>query len=207
MLIIIFIELKIEIKYYKITMNNISTHLFYDLSDNLFTKITWFVALILLCSTFSCQQQSVQKQIGETITEEEAKILTESRMKIWNEGNLDLVNEIHTIDYVRHEIDIYDDRLGLNAFKKWVTFIRTAYPDYNRIVDEIIVKNNRIVIRWKMTGTNTGPRGEMSPTGKKVQLSGVSIFQVVNGKIAEEWVFYNQEAISRQLGYPVASPY
>lgn len=178
-----------------------------NITNHSFTKIFQSAAIILLCFIFSCQQQSVQKHIGETITEEEAKTLTESRMKIWNEGDLDLVNEIHTTDYVRHEVDIYDDRVGLDAFKKWVTFIRTAYPDYNRIVYEIIVKNDKIVIRWKMTATNTGPRGEMSPTGKKVQLSGVSIFRVVNGKIAEEYAFYNQEAISRQLGYPVASPY
>jgi len=178
-----------------------------NITDHLFTKIIQSAALILLCSVFSCQQQSVQKQIGETITEEEAKTLTESRMKIWNIGDLDLVDKVHTTDFVCHEVDIYDDRVGLDAFKKWVTFIRTAYPDYNRIVDEIIVKNDKIVIRWKMTGTNTGPRGEMSSTGEKVQLSGVSIFRVVNGKIAEEWVFYNQEAISRQLGYSVTSPY
>ncbi|GAH33116.1 unnamed protein product, partial [marine sediment metagenome] len=52
-------------------------------------QITMIIPIILLlCFTFSCQQQ-----VEEGITEEEAKAFIDRALEIWNEGNLDLVNE------------------------------------------------------------------------------------------------------------------
>ena len=61
---------------------------------------------------------------------------------------------------------------------------------------------DRTVITYKATGTNNGPLGEnMAATGKKMSFSGVSISKIENGKITEEWNYYNQLPINKQLGY------
>jgi len=62
------------------------------------------------------------------------------------------------------------------------------------------------VARWTVTGTNTGPMGDLPPTGKKVRFSGVTIFRVVNGKFVEKWTYYNELTILRQLGYTITPP-
>ena len=57
-----------------------------------------------------------------------------------------------------------------------------------------------------LTGTNTGPREGQPATGKKIRLSGVTISRIVNGKIAEEWLYYNAAAFLTQLGFTITPP-
>jgi predicted ester cyclase len=41
----------------------------------------------------------------------------------------------------------------------------------------------------------------MPPTGKKVSFSGITMAMIENGKITEEWVYYNQWTVFDQMGY------
>ena len=170
-------------------------------SIRLLTKITPVVILFLLFFTFSCQKQGT-----EVITEEEMKAIAERTLEIWNEGNLDLIGELYAPELVRHECDLPEDVVGFDAFKNLVTWIRTQFPDFYMMVDEMIVKGDRMVMRWTMTGTNTGSLGDLPPTGKNMRVSGISIARLVNGKIAEVWDFYNQLDMLQQLGFTLTPP-
>lgn len=162
--------------------------------------------LTLLCFTFSCQQKP---EVG--ITEEEAKALLDSYIDIWNGGNLSLVDEVYSTDYVRRYVDIYEDIVGIDAYKQWITNTRTILPDFHVTSEaEMIVKDDKIVSRWIAEGTNTGPLitpfGTFPSTGKKVRFYGVSIIHVVDGKIVEEWIYFNQASLLQQLGFTITPP-
>jgi len=163
-------------------------------SIRLLTKVTQVLTLIMLCLTFSCQQLG-----KEAITEEEAKAYIERELEIFNEGNLALVDELFAPDYVDHMGDISEDLVGIDAVKEWATNIRTMFPDLNITTEEIIVKDDKIVARYTVTGTNT-------EYGKKVRVSVINIFRVVDGKFAEVWYYYNEAAVLRQLGYTITPP-
>lgn len=163
--------------------------------------VTTVAFLLLLCFPFSCQRQA-----SDAISEEEAKALSERILQIWNEGNLALVDEIYTPECVRHDCGLPEDVVGLEALKSYFEFYRTAFPYMNMTIQETIVKGDKIVWHWTLTGTNTGPMGEAPPTGKEVRLSGVSIARVVNGKIAEVWDYYNQASLLQQIGFTITPP-
>jgi steroid delta-isomerase-like uncharacterized protein len=169
----------------------------------LWTKTTYVATFILflLCLTFSCQQQ-----VDEGLTEEEAKALVERDLEIYNEGNLTFVNEHIDSNYMEHYADNPEDLVGIDAFKEKITNLRTRYPDFNCTVEELIVKDDRIVWRWIITGTNTGPIGDLPPTGKKIRIEGVGILRVVDGKIVERLPYYNEANMLRQLGYTITPP-
>jgi predicted ester cyclase len=59
---------------------------------------------------------------------------------------------------------------------------------------------------WTFTGTNTGPLRGLPPTVNKVKFSGVAIDRVVDGKIVEEWIYYNLLDLFQQLGFTITSP-
>jgi len=165
-------------------------------------RITMIIPVILLlCFTFSCQQQ-----VEKGITEEEAKALVERDLEIWNEGNLALADELIAPDYVQHAADSSKDKVGIDAFKEFVANLRTEFPDLNLTVEELIVKNDRIVWRWIFTGTNTGTTNDIPPTGKKVRMEGVGILRVANGKIVERLIYNNEATSLRQLGYTITPP-
>jgi len=145
--------------------------------------------------------------VEEGITMEEAQALVEKDQKIWNEGNMALVDEIIAPDYVEHTANIpEDDVVGIEAFKERVTILRTFFPDFNVNVEELIVKDDRIVWRWICSGTNTVTLTDIPPTGKKMQFEGVGILRVVDGKIVERVMYYNEAARLVQLGYTIAPP-
>jgi len=164
-------------------------------------QITMIIPIILLlCFTFSCQQQ-----VEEGITEEEAKAFSDRDLEIWNEGNLAIADELYDPDYVGHAVEL-EDVVGIDAFKEDVTNVRTDYPDFKFTVEEIIVKDDKIVERWIATGTNTGTTSDIPPTGKKIRVSGVSIIHVVNGKFVERWTYYNEATVLRQIGFTFTPP-
>ena len=84
------------------------------------------------------------------------------------------------------------------------------YPDFNVTFDEMLFKGDWLVVRWTVTGTNTGPMrtpmGEIPPTNKTMRLSGVDIMRLVDGKIVEDWAFYNQLYSYMQLGFTIMPP-
>ena len=169
--------------------------------SNLLSKITQIALMLLLCTSVSCQLET-----ANTEAEEEMKALSNRALEIWNEGNYALLDELYSPEIVRHEVNIIEDLVGPKEYKDNVTLVRTAYPDFNVTADELFVKDDRVVLRWTVTGTNTGPRGDQPATGKRIQFSGVVINRVVDGKIVEEWVYFNMAAILKQLGYTFNPP-
>jgi steroid delta-isomerase-like uncharacterized protein len=167
----------------------------------LFGTIGQAVALTLLCFATGCQEK-----VEEAAIEEDVTALNERISRVFNQGDLDLVDELYAADVVRHDCGLPEDVIGLDALKSWFASHRKAFPDMIMRIDETIVKHNRIVWRWTITGTNTGPVGEMPPTGRNVRFSGVSIAGLANGKIAEIWDYYNQAALLGQLGFVINPP-
>lgn len=165
-------------------------------SIQLITKIITIFMLVLICLTLSCQQQD-----KEVITEAEVQIINDRLSEIWNKGKIEYVDQLYTPEIVRHDCGLPEDIVGLDALKNYFISNRTTFPDMIMTIDETIVKGNRIIWRWTITGTHTGPMGDIPPTAQKVKFSGVSIAHLVNGKIAEIWDFYNQAALLQQLGF------
>ncbi len=160
-----------------------------------------FLSLIifLLFSIFiynGCQQQEER-----TYTDAELKLIMDNNRQLWNGGNVDLVDTLYAEGCVRHNADVGDSEgpEGVKGFVKWVY---TAYPDFKVNFNEPMKLKNRIVVQWAADGTNNGPLNENMPaTGKKVSFSGIGMSIIENGKITEEWVYYNQLPIYRQMGY------
>lgn len=154
------------------------------------------IAFSLLTSV-SCQER--------TDSDKEMKALAEKEIKVWNGGPLSLFDEILSPEYVMHGVDS-KDIIGIEAYKANVTSTRTSFPDFNVAVDDLIIKGDKLVMRWTITGTNTGPFGELPPTGKKMSVSGVTIGHFVDGKAREAWMFYNEVLSLSQLGFTITPP-
>ena len=155
--------------------------------------------IILLFSVFifnGCQQQEQR-----TYTDAELQTIMDNNDQLWDGGNIDLVDVLYAEGCVRHNADVGDSE-GPEGVKGFVNWVYSAYPDFKVIFDEPFKFKDRIVTHWTATGTNDGPLSEDMPaTGKKVSFTGIGVAMIVNGKITEEWVYYNQLAIYTQMGY------
>ena len=159
------------------------------------------LVLAVLGLASGCQQQAVDPSATEAMT-----ALAERVRTIWNEGDLELIDDLVGPGFVRHMVDISEDLVGPEGFVENVVAFRTQFPDFQVRFDEVIVAGDRLVIRWTVTGTDTGTFGELPPTGMSIQISGASVIHVIDGKFAEAWMYYNQGAMMQQLGFTLTPP-
>ena len=151
----------------------------------LLKRVLALTLLGILFAMFGCA--TVQK--GDGLSEQEIMAMIDQLMQLPSGGDLALVDKLCTPDFTLHFVGIFPPIVGLEAVKQWVTSVRTAFPDLHAKIDETIIKGDRIVVLYTLTGTNTGP-GQWPPTGKKIEIKGVSISRIVDGKFAEELVYF-----------------
>ncbi len=159
-----------------------------------------FPLLILVCFVFSCQLQ-----LEKGITENEANAITDKVLKIWNEADFSAASDLFAPGYVRHH-PTPSANASFDDFKNTVTALHDSFPDCLFTFNDTLVKNDKIIVFATFTGTNTGPLEELPPTGKKAHVSGVYVFKIANGKIAEEWTYFNLLSYNEQLGFTLIPP-
>jgi steroid delta-isomerase-like uncharacterized protein len=138
-------------------------------------------------------------------TSEHIQSLTDKYTNAWNTGNFDEWDAIVDSNFVRHQ-NLSPVAQGRDAIKKAISEFRTAYPDLKVTLDEKIYSGDSTAVgRWTLTGTNTGA-GAMPATGKSVKIWGISILHTSNGKLSEEWVAYDNQAMMTQLGAAMPPP-
>ena len=54
--------------------------------------------------------------------------------------------------------------------------------------------------RWTYHATHTGDLSGLPPTGKRITMSGLELFRLEGGKIAECWLAYDNLSLMQQLG-------
>jgi len=132
------------------------------------------------------------------------KPLVDKYVGVWNRGNLEELDAIMTSNFAYHSNQSADVN-GIDGLKKVISEFRTAYPDLSIVVNDDVYSENKSAARWTLTGTNTGA-GAMPPTGKSAKVWGISILRFANGKIAEEWLGFDNQSLMEQLGYTMTPP-
>ena len=118
--------------------------------------------------------------------------------EIWSKGNVDLISDVYSEDFVGHfPAGTVHGREGVLAR---VMGHRTAFPDWTEEVEDTIVENDRVVIRFTSRGTNLGEFLGKPPTGNRIEISEVAIFRLSDGKVVEQWVYPDMRSLQRQLG-------
>lgn len=118
----------------------------------------------------------------------------------WNGGNLDLLDEMFAADYVGHDAPRPDPVRGPEGMRDFLRMYHHAFSDAHITIDDVIVRDDKVVTRWTGRGTHDGDLMGMPPTGKAVEFVGIRIFRVADGKIAEGWVVWDTFGLMRQLG-------
>ena len=113
--------------------------------------------------------------------------------------NLDILDEVYASDLVWHEPD--QDVHGLEEARHFVTMYKTAFPDLNVTVEDVISEGDSVVTRYTIRGTHQGEIEEFGPpTGRQMELQGITIHRIADGKIVEEWERYDNLSLLEQLG-------
>ncbi len=116
----------------------------------------------------------------------------------WNKGNLKVVDELCTSDIMNN--DPMNPVRGIEATKGLVRKYRTAFPDCRLDIDEIISTGDKVVTRWRYSGTQNGPLEGIQPTGRRVNGTGLTIYHFMGDRIHEAFVNWDSLGLLQQLG-------
>jgi predicted ester cyclase len=102
--------------------------------------------------------------------------------------NPDVVDEIATGEFAR-------------AAKRWVNPFRSAFPDFEMELVELIAEGDTVVARFRCSGTHRGEWLGVPATGRRFEnVDEIYIFRVTHGKLSSAIGVEDNLTRMRQLG-------
>lgn len=140
------------------------------------------------------------------MTPEEMKLGYRSHKEWLEPGNSDVVDEIFAEECTVHNSHIPpESQRGREAFKAYGAALKTAFPDLKITHDKVVTEGNQQAIRWTFEGTHNGEYYGIPATGKRVSITGIDVFRIIDGKITDLWLEQDNLSMMQQLGV-VPSP-
>jgi predicted ester cyclase len=98
---------------------------------------------------------------------------------------------------------------GLQEYQGVLASLFVALPDLELQILDTIAEDDRVVVRFSVSGTHLGPFQGISPTYKTMSASVTSTYRIADGRIVEEWwqgdlllVLSRMEAAPSSLRHP-----
>src|SRR5215203_5500501 len=120
--------------------------------------------------------------------EENKALVRREQQELWNHtGELHAADELFAADQAE-------------AAKHQAADFRQGFPDVVSTIEDIIAEGDKVVARWRSRATHQGEYMGTPASGKEVQLTGISIYRIEGGKIAEEWSVEDEYGLMAQIG-------
>jgi len=116
----------------------------------------------------------------------------------YNNKDAAILNEVIADDYVDYGHE--PPGRGLQGAKSDLQEIARGLADARFDIDEMFGADDRVVVRWNLHATHTGPFAGVSPTQKKIAVRGISLYRLRDGKITETRNLADLLALFTQLG-------
>ena len=157
-------------------------------------KKSFFSVLLLTASVlfYSCSSNTQQTNLYAN------RDVVKKYHEVWSNGQVIELDKILAPDFVCHFIDGIKWK-GIEGANSSITSHRKSFPDWNEEIVDMISEGDKVVTRFKSTGTQLGAFNGLDPTGKKVTIYETAIYRLANGKIVEQWGFPDALSLNNQL--------
>jgi predicted SnoaL-like aldol condensation-catalyzing enzyme len=154
-------------------------------------------ASVIAAAAATLSPQLVQAQNTTPTADLEANKVLARRYhdEIFEQGNLDVADEILTPDFTWYAPPQTVFVVGPAAVKQTAQDVRAYFAGLALSADDVIAEGDRVVIRWTLTGTVQTDHGAVP-----VVYTGIDIFRIADGKLAELWQNTDDYGLAQQLG-------
>jgi predicted ester cyclase len=106
--------------------------------------------------------------------------------RIWNQGDQDAIDELYAADCVIHNA-APGTPAGIEGVKAAINGLRAAVPDLQFSMENLMVDGDLVAEGWSVTGTPQAELPGVPATGVKITMSGLGMYRLADGKVAEVW--------------------
>jgi len=90
--------------------------------------------------------------------------------------------------------------VGIAAYCAMVEHAYLALPDFHVDLVDQFATDDRVVCRWRVSGTPSAESFGFPATGKRIEYEGMSIWNFEDGKARRGWIYSDLPSIMAQLG-------
>jgi len=120
---------------------------------------------------------------------------------IFNGQQHELVDELYDMKCCGSDTAIERGQLqGEDELRGLLATYRRAFPDHTYEILDLLEDGDKVAMRWRVKGTHTWPLGDLSPTGKSIEIEGFAISRIANGRIQQVWHQWDNMGFMKQLG-------
>ena len=145
--------------------------------------------IIFLCG---CNSSSQKVDVNQNIA------AVKKYHEVWSNGNVEELDKIIAPNFTSHFIGGFEYK-GIDGAKNSVLETRKAFPDWKEELVDIIAQDDKVVTRYHSTGTQLGNWDGIDSTGNKVDIFEASIYRLEKGKIVEQWGFWDEINLKKQM--------
>jgi steroid delta-isomerase-like uncharacterized protein len=118
--------------------------------------------------------------------------------ELLNQGRFSVIDQIVTEDF-QFRLPTQPDLSGKESLRGYVSYLRNAFSDLKFEVEREITNENKVAIRWRITGKHVGEFNGVPPSYAQVEEYGIDFFEFWNGKIHSINVVANQLGLNNQM--------
>jgi steroid delta-isomerase-like uncharacterized protein len=122
----------------------------------------------------------------QTTAQNNATIARTFCEEVWGKGNLEALHQLTRPDF-RIFYPIMTTPMDRDSYGGLMADVHTAFPDFRVTLNDIIAKGEKVVIAWTAEGTHTGHFEllNLPPTGNAIRYTGMVIYRIDDGYVAE----------------------
>jgi len=160
--------------------------------------------VILLCFTFGCQDKEAMAELEEmkaqAEVEEQNKALVKSMYEAWEKGDFEAYKEVVAPEYAWYLPSRSTKPMSREETIEFGKMLHNGFPDFAYSIEELIAVEDRVISRFIFRGIHEGEFQGIPATGNKVEISGIMMTRIENGKIVEDREELDQLGFMQQLG-------
>ena len=104
--------------------------------------------------------------------------------EMWNQGKPSL------------SVELFAQPEGVERF---VSQFLLSFANLQHTVEELIVENGRVAVRFSASGTHTGKWMQFEPTNRSIHYTGVTLAHIVGDRIIEHHTWWDKASLIEQM--------
>jgi steroid delta-isomerase-like uncharacterized protein len=126
--------------------------------------------------------------------------------EVWNKHRREAIAELLTPDAQIHDGDQVST--GPDGFYPFFDRMSATFSEMHITPHQAIAEGDMVCLRWSCTMRHTGDGLGMPATNKRLEITGISIVRVANGKLIAGWQNWDMLGLLQQINAaPVAATY
>jgi len=159
---------------------------------------------LILCFMVGCQDKEAMAELEEfraqAAVEEQNKKVVNRFWEEFNKGNVEIYQELFSPDYAYYAPSNSPKPMSREEMMEFMKPFFEAFPDSVWSIEDIIAEGDKVVIRFVYRGTQEGEFLGVPVTGNKVEMGGIIIHRIENGRIIEDRDESDMLGFMTQLG-------